>query len=76
MKRRDFLYVTAAAVVAGRAQAAQTEVERYRHARRHVDLPCGRIAYVERGTGAAALFLHGAPLNGIQWRGALYRLAP
>jgi pimeloyl-ACP methyl ester carboxylesterase len=76
MKRRDFLYVTAAAIVAGRAQAAQSQVERYRHARRVVDLPCGRIAYVERGKGAAALFLHGAPLNGFQWRGALDRLAP
>jgi pimeloyl-ACP methyl ester carboxylesterase len=77
MKRRDFLYVTTAAVVASHAQAApQTEVERYRHARRYLDLPCGRIAYVERGKGAAALFLHGAPLNGFQWRGAIDRLAP
>jgi pimeloyl-ACP methyl ester carboxylesterase len=75
MKRRDFLYVTAAAIVASRAQAAQSEVERYRQARRVADLPCGRIAYVERGKGAAALFLHGAPLNGFQWRGALDRLA-
>jgi pimeloyl-ACP methyl ester carboxylesterase len=44
--------------------------------RRTADLPCGRIAYVERGQGEAALFLHGAPLNGFQWRGALDRLAP
>jgi pimeloyl-ACP methyl ester carboxylesterase len=29
---------------------------------------------VERGSGPAALFLHGAPLNGFQWRGALERL--
>jgi haloalkane dehalogenase len=36
----------------------------------------GRIAYVERGTGPAALFLHGFPLNGFQWRGALERLSP
>ena len=35
----------------------------------------GRIAYVERGSGAAALFLHGFPLNGFQWRGALDRLS-
>ncbi|HEX6536074.1 MAG TPA: LytTR family transcriptional regulator DNA-binding domain-containing protein [Gemmatimonadaceae bacterium] len=33
----------------------------------------GRIAYVERGSGDAALFLHGYPLNGFQWRGALDR---
>lgn len=36
----------------------------------------GRIAYVERGTGPAALFIHGLPLNGFQWRGALERLSP
>jgi pimeloyl-ACP methyl ester carboxylesterase len=77
MKRREFLYVTvAAAAMCGTRAAAQTEVARYRQARRFADLPCGRIAYVERGAGAAALFLHGAPLNGFQWRGALDRLAP
>ncbi|MBF5044632.1 alpha/beta hydrolase [Aggregicoccus sp. 17bor-14] len=47
----------------------------YRAARRFAKLPFGRIAYVERGAGAAALFLHGAPLNGFQWRGALERLS-
>ena len=36
----------------------------------------GRIAYVERGRGPSALFLHGYPLNGYQWRGALERLHP
>jgi haloalkane dehalogenase len=35
----------------------------------------GRIAYVERGTGAMALFVHGLPLNGFHWRGAMARLA-
>ncbi|QNK02150.1 alpha/beta fold hydrolase [Dyella telluris] len=43
--------------------------------RRYASLPFGRIAYVERGTGEAAVFLHGAPLNGFQWRGALDRLS-
>jgi pimeloyl-ACP methyl ester carboxylesterase len=45
-------------------------------ARRYAKTPFGNIAYVERGTGAAALFLHGFPLNGFQWRGALDRLSP
>lgn len=36
----------------------------------------GRIAYLERGTGEAALFLHGFPLSSYQWRGAIARLAP
>jgi haloalkane dehalogenase len=39
-------------------------------------LPGNRIAYVERGEGQAALFLHGYPLNGFQWRGVLERLSP
>jgi haloalkane dehalogenase len=43
--------------------------------RRFAELPAGRIAYVERGSGRAALFLHGFPLNGFQWRGALERLS-
>jgi pimeloyl-ACP methyl ester carboxylesterase len=34
----------------------------------------GRVAYVEHGRGQAALFLHGFPLNGYQWRGALQGL--
>jgi pimeloyl-ACP methyl ester carboxylesterase len=77
MKRRDFLYVSAAAVVAGHARAAtSSDVAGYHRARRFANLPCGRIAYVERGAGRAALFLHGAPLNGFQWRGAIDRLAP
>jgi pimeloyl-ACP methyl ester carboxylesterase len=36
----------------------------------------GDIAYFEQGEGPAALFLHGFPLNGYQWRGALARLSP
>lgn len=47
----------------------------FRASRRYAELPFGRIAYVERGAGPAAVFLHGAPLNGFQWRGALERLA-
>jgi len=47
----------------------------FRAARRFADIPFGKIAYVERGSGDAALFLHGAPLNGFQWRGAIDRLS-
>lgn len=53
-----------------------TDAAAFRAARRHVQTRFGDIAYVERGTGAAALFLHGFPLNGFQWRGALDRLSP
>jgi haloalkane dehalogenase len=48
----------------------------FRASRRYTEVPSGRIAHVERGNGPVALFLHGYPLNGYQWRGALERLAP
>ena len=62
---------------AGAALAADapTSAAAWRAARRFADTPFGRIAYVERGSGPGALFLHGFPLNGFQWRGALDRLS-
>ena len=42
--------------------------------RKFVDLPFGRVAYVEKGEGPAALVIHGWSLNGYQWRGPLDRL--
>jgi pimeloyl-ACP methyl ester carboxylesterase len=53
---------------------AMTAAE-FHASRRFVETPFGRIAYVERGSGAVALFLHGLPLNGFQWRGAIARLS-
>jgi pimeloyl-ACP methyl ester carboxylesterase len=44
-------------------------------ARRFIDTEFGRIAYVERGSGPAALFIHGAALNGFQWRHQLAGLS-
>ena len=44
--------------------------------RRFASTALGRIAYFERGSGDTALFLHGFPLSGYQWRGALERLSP
>lgn len=55
---------------------APLDAAAYRATRRYAALPFGRIAYIERGHGRAALFLHGAPLNGYQWRGAIDRLSP
>lgn len=55
---------------------AAVDAAAFHAARRYADTGFGRIAYVERGRGEAALFLHGAPLNGFQWRGALARLHP
>lgn len=42
--------------------------------RRMAETPFGNIAYMEQGEGPAALFLHGAFLNGFQWREVLPRL--
>jgi pimeloyl-ACP methyl ester carboxylesterase len=47
----------------------------FHQARKFVETAFGRIAYVEKGAGPAALFLHGFPLNGFAWRGALDDLA-
>ena len=55
---------------------APLDAAAYHATRRYAALPFGRIAYLERGRGRAALFLHGAPLNGYQWRGAIDRLSP
>jgi haloalkane dehalogenase len=42
--------------------------------RRFAATAAGGIAYVERGAGEAALFLHGFPLNSFQWRDVVARL--
>lgn len=57
------------------ATGAATDAAAWRAARRFAKTRFGNIAYVERGAGPAALFLHGFPLNGFQWRGALDRLS-
>jgi pimeloyl-ACP methyl ester carboxylesterase len=60
-------------------QPTGTTAAAWHAARRFVETSFGRIAYVERGHAGsrnAALFLHGFPLNGFQWRGAFDRLSP
>src|SRR5262249_58184243 len=57
------------------APARPMDAATWSAARRFAETPFGKIAYVERGSGAAALFLHGFPLNGFQWRGAFDRLS-
>ncbi len=90
MNRRRFLALSAGALagacagnLAGCARLprvgtvpAPMDAASFHGARRHTQTRFGRIAHVERGRGPAALFLHGFPLNGFQWRGALDRLAP
>ena len=50
------------------------DASRFQLARRTLETPFGRISYVDEGAGEAALFIHGFPLNGFQWRGAIHRL--
>lgn len=51
------------------------EALRWARLRRFAPTAWGDIAYVECGRGPTALFLHGFPLSGFQWRGAIARLA-
>lgn len=86
MERRNFIalpaaaFVTAALAHAPKPEATVTtsasQVARFHASRKFASTRYGRIAYVERGTGPAALFLHGFPLNSFQWRDALERLSP
>jgi pimeloyl-ACP methyl ester carboxylesterase len=88
MRRRQFMELAVAALAAGVAGCADRrrgpagvapaqplDAAAFHASRRFVEISSAKIAYVERGSGDAALFLHGAPLNGFQWRGALERLA-
>jgi len=59
---------------AARSSPAMSAAE-WSAARRYAETSFGRVAYVERGSGDVALFLHGFPLSGFQWRGAVARLA-
>lgn len=88
--RRELLLSVAGAAAAGalgcvvarpRAQevgagSGRIDAAAFHAMRRFIHTPFGRIAYAERGEGPVALFVHGLPLNGFQWRGALERLAP
>jgi pimeloyl-ACP methyl ester carboxylesterase len=83
MDRRRFVEMTAVALagtaLGGRVRPLAADgpltAAAFHAARRYAETRFGRIAYVARGTGDAALFLHGFPLNGFQWRGALDRLS-
>ena len=84
MKRRDFLYgsfaaasgmlLSRTAAFAKPANSKTIDAKAFHASRRFADLPLSRVAYVERGHGPAALFIHGYPLNGFQWRRAVQRL--
>jgi len=76
MNRRHLMIAGGLLALPAPAFAAPTEwtAAQFIAARKFAELPVGRIAYVEQGSGPAAIFLHGYPLNGFQWRGAMARL--
>jgi len=89
MRRRDFIGLAGASLAYGALAACGSkqrgattstpgqplDAAAYTATRKFAETRFGKIAYLERGTGPAALFLHGAPLNSYQWRGAIERLA-
>lgn len=88
MQRRQFIGAGASVLAVGAVGACiegsgpgdtigSIDAAAFNASRRFAETRFGRIAYVERGAGPlAALFLHGFPLSGFQWRGALERLSP
>jgi pimeloyl-ACP methyl ester carboxylesterase len=62
-------------ISAGSPSEDDLAARRYDRQRRFAETAFGRIAYIDRGTGPAALFLHGFPLSSFQWRGAIDRLS-
>ena len=87
MHRRQFMAAAIGGLAAGAlggcasgswnasAPSKATDAAAWSAARRFAPLKFGKIAYVERGSGDASLFLHGFPLSSFQWRGAFDRLA-
>ena len=78
MDRRTFLQSPALyfaqRLVTRTAPTGMTAAE-FHASRRFAATRFGRIAYIDRGTGAPALFVHGLPLNGFHWRGAVALLS-
>ncbi len=85
MHRREFIHLLGGAITAsalgacassGGRPSGPIDLAAFHAMRRFAKTPFGNIAYIERGRGDVALFLHGFPLNSFQWRGALERLSP
>src|SRR5262252_1335560 len=44
------------------------DIASFHASRRYATVKSGRIAFIEKGQGPPALFVHGVPLNGYHWR--------
>lgn len=81
MNRRVAMLTGGAALAAagGAGRAAGVEdlaAAAFRARQKRLRIGDDEIAYLDEGAGDAALFIHGWPLNGYQWRGAIARLSP
>lgn len=75
MQRREFLGAAGGLALCACDRGSEMEQAVLPTARKMLQTAFGRISYLERGEGNAALFLHGFPLNSFQWRGAIERLS-
>jgi len=50
------------------------DIASFHASRRYATVKSGRIAFIERGQGPPALFVHGVPLNGYHWRHVIERV--
>jgi haloalkane dehalogenase len=60
------------------ARGASDPVDRsaYPFESRWMDLPAGRMHYIDEGTGAPLLFIHGTPTWSFEWRHLMRAFAP
>ena len=91
MNRREFISLSAGAISVSVVNACHPEcwgatsksakspheisAAEFHTSRQFVSTSQGRIAYLDRGRGPTAIFLHGFPLNSFQWRGIIPRLS-
>src|SRR5215468_6022236 len=50
------------------------DIASFHASRRYSTVKSGRIAFIEKGQGPVALFVHGVPLNGYHWRHVIERV--
>ena len=89
VNRRKFVYLSSGAIAAVGLNAWKRESQEskrtssskemtaaeFHSTRKFITTDYGRIAYIQRGDGPGAIFLHGFPLNGFQWRGIIPQLS-
>jgi haloalkane dehalogenase len=88
MNRREFVCLSAGAITMSAlsacvSQAADAPAKRphemsvaeFHSVQKFTATDQGRVAYIDKGNGPAALFLHGFPLNSFQWRGVIPQLS-